>query len=94
MNSHQQQRTLAVTTGFERYTKKTRQAQFLEEMEPVVPWIKLCGLRPPRTAGLGPSHSYSELPLKAVTAGLVVPAVDRCCEALPEASRTRLEPVS
>jgi len=25
-------------TGFERYTKKTRRAVFLEEMEQVVPW--------------------------------------------------------
>jgi hypothetical protein len=31
------QQTLAMTTGFERYTKKTRRAQFLEEMEQVVP---------------------------------------------------------
>ncbi len=31
-------------TGFERYTKKTRRAMFLEEMEQVVPWAKLCGL--------------------------------------------------
>jgi len=31
-------------TGFERYTKKTRRAMFLEEMEEVVPWAKLCGL--------------------------------------------------
>jgi transposase, IS5 family len=30
-------------TGFERYTKKTRRAMFLEEMEQVVPWAKLCG---------------------------------------------------
>ena len=30
-------------TGFERYTKKTRRAIFLEEMEQVVPWAKLCG---------------------------------------------------
>jgi IS5 family transposase len=29
-------------TGFERYTKKTRRAAFLEEMEQVVPWHKLC----------------------------------------------------
>ena len=27
-----------MTTGFERYSKKTRRAQFLEEMEQVVPW--------------------------------------------------------
>ena len=34
-------------TGFERYTKKTRRAIFLEEMEQVVPWAKLCGLVEP-----------------------------------------------
>ena len=33
--------------GFERYTKKTRRALFLEEMERVVPWGKLCGLIEP-----------------------------------------------
>jgi len=31
------QPTLATMTGFERYTKKTRRTQFLEEMEQVVP---------------------------------------------------------
>jgi hypothetical protein len=31
------QRTLAIGDGFERYSKKTRQALFLEEMEQVVP---------------------------------------------------------
>ena len=31
-------------TGFERYTKKTRRAVFLEEMEQVVPWRELCAL--------------------------------------------------
>ena len=34
-------------TGFERYTKKTRRAMFLEEMEQVVPWAKLCALIEP-----------------------------------------------
>ncbi len=34
-------------TGFERYTKTTRRAQFLEEMEQVVPWGKLCALIEP-----------------------------------------------
>src|SRR5581483_1069242 len=47
MNSHRQQRTLAMMTGFERYTKKTRRAAFLEEMEQVVPWAKLCALIEP-----------------------------------------------
>lgn len=36
-----------MTTGFERYGKKTRRAQFLEEMEQVVPWQKLCALIEP-----------------------------------------------
>ena len=34
-------------TGFERYTRKTRRAIFLEEMEQVVPWRELCGLVSP-----------------------------------------------
>ena len=34
-------------TGFERYTKKTRRAIFLEEMEQVVPWRELCALVEP-----------------------------------------------
>ncbi len=35
------QPTLA-STGFDRYTKTTRRAQFLAEMERVVPWRELC----------------------------------------------------
>jgi transposase, IS5 family len=34
-------------TGFEQYTKKTRRAMFLEEMEQVVPWRELCALVEP-----------------------------------------------
>ena len=34
-------------TGFERYSKKTRRAQFLEEMEQVVPWRELGALIEP-----------------------------------------------
>ena len=41
------QRTLAMTNGFERYSKKTRRAAFLEEMEQVVPWAELCALIEP-----------------------------------------------
>jgi transposase, IS5 family len=41
------QGTLAMMTGFERYTKKTRRAVFLEEMEQVVPWRELCALIEP-----------------------------------------------
>jgi transposase, IS5 family len=47
MKSEIKQRTLAMMTGFERYTKKTRRAMFLEEMEQVVPWRKLCALIEP-----------------------------------------------
>ena len=34
-------------TGFEQYTRKTRRAIFLEEMEQVVPWRALCALVEP-----------------------------------------------
>ena len=34
-------------TGFEQYTRKTRRAIFLEEMEQVVPWRELCALVTP-----------------------------------------------
>ncbi len=36
-----------MANGFERYSKKTRRAEFLEEMEQVVPWKKLCALIEP-----------------------------------------------
>ena len=36
-----------MATGFERFGKKTKRALFLEEMEQVVPWSKLCGLIEP-----------------------------------------------
>src|SRR5204862_7952295 len=41
------QRTLAMMTRFEQYTRKTRRAIFLEEMEQVVPWSELCALVAP-----------------------------------------------
>jgi transposase, IS5 family len=41
------QRTLAMATGFEQFGKKTKRALFLEEMDQVVPWAKLCGLIEP-----------------------------------------------
>ncbi len=31
-----------MANGFERSSKKTRRALFLEEMEQVVPWAELC----------------------------------------------------
>jgi transposase, IS5 family len=48
-------------TGFERYTKKTRRAQFLEEMEQVVPWQKLCALIEPRYPKSGNGRRPKEL---------------------------------
>jgi IS5 family transposase len=47
------QRTLAMANGFERYSKKTRRAEFLEEMEQVVPWEKLCTLIEPHYPKVG-----------------------------------------
>jgi IS5 family transposase len=47
------QETLAMATGFERYTKKTRRAAFLEEMEQVVPWRELCALVEPHYPRVG-----------------------------------------
>lgn len=35
--------TLA-TTGFERFGKTTRRAQFLDEMDQAIPWKRLCGI--------------------------------------------------
>ena len=40
-------------TGFEQYTRKTRRAIFLEEMEQVVPWRELCALIEPHYPGRG-----------------------------------------
>ena len=34
-------------SGFEKYAKTTRRAQFLAEMERVVPWAELCALIEP-----------------------------------------------
>src|ERR1051326_2412615 len=55
------QRTLAMMTGFERYTKKTRRAGVLEEMEQVVPWEKLCSLIEPHYPTPGNGRRPKEL---------------------------------
>src|ERR1700682_6351883 len=47
------QTTLATMTGFERYSKKTRRAEFLEEMEQVGPWAKLRALIEPHYPKVG-----------------------------------------
>jgi transposase, IS5 family len=51
------QRTLAAQSGFERYGKKTRRAEFLEQMELVVPWGELCALLEPVYPKAGPQHN-------------------------------------
>jgi transposase, IS5 family len=47
------QRTLAMMTGFGRYTKKTKRALLLEEMEQVVPWRVLNALIEPHYPKVG-----------------------------------------
>jgi IS5 family transposase len=42
-----QQLTLAHQADFQRYTKKTRREQFLEEMDAVMPWPELLALVAP-----------------------------------------------
>lgn len=37
-----EQQTLAMAAGFEKHTKHTRRAEFLAQMEIVVPWCELC----------------------------------------------------
>ena len=37
-----QQQTLAMAAGFEKHVKRTRRAEFLEQMNVVVPWRQLC----------------------------------------------------
>jgi transposase, IS5 family len=61
MKVHKEQRTLATMTGFERYTKKTRRAIFLEEMEQVVPWAQLCVLIEPHYPKPGKGRRPKEL---------------------------------
>jgi hypothetical protein len=48
-------------TGFERYTKKTRRAAFLEEMNQVVPWGGLCALIEPHYPKAGNGRRPKEL---------------------------------
>src|SRR5438552_1221779 len=61
MGDQIKQRTLATMTGFERYTKKTRRAIFLEEMEQVVPWAKLWALIEPHYPKPGNGRRPKEL---------------------------------
>jgi transposase, IS5 family len=39
------QQTLAAQTGFEKYGRKSKREQFLEEMEQIFPWAELHALK-------------------------------------------------
>jgi len=41
------QQTLAAQTGFEKYGRKSKREQFLEEIEQIIPWVELQGLIEP-----------------------------------------------
>ncbi|MDR3221209.1 MAG: IS5/IS1182 family transposase, partial [Candidatus Accumulibacter sp.] len=41
------QRTFSVVRGFEKHSRKTRKAEFLERMEELVPWGEFCALIDP-----------------------------------------------
>ena len=55
-----QQQTL---TGFEKYGKTTRRAQFLAEMDRVVPWAELCAVIEPFNPKASPEGGRPPLPL-------------------------------
>ena len=54
-----QQLTLARQAEFQRYAKKTRREQFLEEMDAVMPWAELLAL-------VAPHYSKGEMGRKPV----------------------------
>jgi IS5 family transposase len=60
-----QQMTLAHQAEFQRYTKKTRREQFLEEMETVMPWSELSAL-------ITPYYSKGEMGRKPVGLGIML----------------------
>ena len=52
----EQQQTLALAAGFEKHAKRTRRAEFLSQMNTVVPWAELCAeIEPfyPKSGGQG-----------------------------------------
>jgi len=57
------QMTLA-STGFEKYGKTTRRAEFLAQMERVVPWAELCALIEPVYPKAGPEGGRPTVPLE------------------------------
>ena len=57
------QMTLTGSTGFEKYTKTTRRAVFLAEMDRAVPWAELCELIRPVYPKAGDGRPPIELEL-------------------------------
>jgi IS5 family transposase len=52
------------STGFEKYGKTTRRAQFLAEMDQVVPWAELCALIEPVYPKASPEGGRPAVPLE------------------------------
>jgi IS5 family transposase len=52
------------STGFEKYGKTTRRAQFLAEMDRVVPWAELCAVIEPAYPKAGPAGGRPTVPLE------------------------------
>jgi IS5 family transposase len=52
------------STGFEKYGKTTRRAQFLAEMDRVVPWGELCAVIEPAYPKAGPAGGRPTVPLE------------------------------
>ena len=72
---------LLLGEGFEKYAKRTRRAQFLSEMERIVPWCELCELVAPGFGEIrrtGQAHRGGAMcdalgPFSAVMGSFVLP---------------------
>ncbi len=56
------QRTLA-EEGFERFRKRTRREEFLEEMRRIIPWAELCGVIEPFYASFTMAANADDFPV-------------------------------
>ena len=91
-----QQLTLARQAEFQRYTKKTRREQFLDEMEAATPWVELQVLverhhskgetgRKPWVSGSCFGFIFCNSGLRCRNPAWKMPCMSRrCCGALPE----------
>ena len=53
-------------TGFEKYAKTTRRAQFLAEMDRVVPWAAVCAVIEPHYPKVSPEGGRPPIPLERI----------------------------